>query len=81
MAGCIHSDYDSDETCGPCLSPEAQARAERYRSVAMQFTYGKATFHGPTIGETMAENKKHWEREGLTGDDAPVLASDKYRWV
>lgn len=47
----------------------------------LRFTYGKESFHGPTIGEQMEDNKKHWEREGLVGDDAPVPAADKYRWV
>jgi hypothetical protein len=53
------------------------ARAERIRSVGLQFTYGRETFHGPTINETLADWKKDWDAKGID----PVPAADKYRWV
>jgi len=77
MAGCIHGPYDSDVVCVACRTPEAVARAERIRSVGLQFTYGRETFHGPTINETLADWKKDWDAKGID----PVPAADKYRWV
>lgn len=75
---CEHSGF----TCTACLTPaEREAFGEKVRSCSLTFRYGRENFHGPTIGEQMAENKKHWEREGLVGDEAPTLAGDKYRWV
>ena len=74
MAGCIHSDYESDKTCAACLTPEAQARGARIRSIAMKFTYGKEAFHGPTTRETLSEWQKHWKANG-------VEAESTARWI
>jgi hypothetical protein len=78
LMACEHSRF----TCTDCLTPrERVAFGEKVRSCTLKFTYGKENFHGPTIGEQMEDNKRHWEREGLTGENAPVPAHDKYRWV
>jgi hypothetical protein len=75
--GCLHTPYGSDKTCRACSSPEAMARGERIKSVALQFTYGKETFHGPTIKETQDEWLSHARAQGVE----PERADDTYRWV
>jgi hypothetical protein len=79
MAGCIHSDYDSDETCRKCRSKEARAFQEKVASLSLQFTYGRETFHGPTINEQISETKAHAKQVGIKVDVIP--AADKYRWI
>ena len=53
----------------PC--PECGHLSPKVMSGHLQFTYGKANFHGPTINENLEELRKGWELDGFTGDRTP----------
>ena len=63
---------------GPCLACE---RAETAKGPLVSYAGGRKVWNnGPTVGESMRENRALWEADGLVGDKSPVPV-DRNRWV
>jgi len=45
-------------------TPDPDCYACRISTVSLQFSYGKADFHGPTIGEKVADHHKANAEQG-----------------
>lgn len=59
-------------------APREMGDAKRVYDAALQFTYGKENFHGPTVGERLEADKKEWANAGITA--APADSNGK-RWI
>jgi hypothetical protein len=63
MTSCAHNaDLGFDY---PCIRCDTTPDDERLRSIGMQFTYGRTTFHGPTIGEQTDEMFRNARKDGI----------------
>lgn len=52
--------------------------ARKVRSVALQYTYGRDTFKGPTVKEQNDHWRKDWERQGIAQD---IVPADRGCWT
>jgi hypothetical protein len=66
---------------GPCLTCERE-KDGRNKGPLASFAGGREGWrNGETVGETMRENKRLWEAEGMTGSNAPISEAPGSRWI